>query len=227
MSIRLIQRKSLWWPTLWGWAVLVVAVAGTTCLWWFKAESFFSLTDRRSSASVLVVESWIGFEGLAAAQAEFERGGYEYLVSAGGLSDNRWDRRRWNLAHEARDFFVRAGVPSSQVLEAWRDETTNQRTFATAVAAWQALRAAGVHPQGVNVFTLGPHARRSRLVFAKVFGPEVAVGVISWAPPRTQIGPWWRSSERAEDLIKESVGWPFELFLNSGRLSNSPAPPPR
>jgi hypothetical protein len=91
-----------------------------------------------------------------------------------------------------------------------------------AVAAWRALQTKEIQPTSINVFTRSSHARRSRLVFAKVFGSGTKVGVISWTPPGYENEPWWRSSERAIDFLKETVGYPFELLLNSGRWSNAP-----
>jgi len=222
MNLPLARRRQVWWPTWAGWGCLFLVAASATALWWFRAERFFSMTEREP-ADVLVVESWIGFEGLAAAKEEFQAGGYKWVVSAGGLSDNPWDRVRWDLAREAGDEFGRLGIPRDRIIVASHQDTESQRTFATAAAAWRALAVAGVKPRGINVFTIGPHARRSRLIFAKVFQPEVPVGVVSWSAPKYRHEPWWRSSERAEDLIKETAGWSYEVLLNSGRLSNSAA----
>jgi len=60
------------------------------------------------------------------------------------------------------------------------------------------------------------------LIFAKAFSPHTRVGVISWTPKDFSAGPWWKSSDRAEDMIKETVGYAYELLLNSGRWSNAP-----
>jgi hypothetical protein len=60
------------------------------------------------------------------------------------------------------------------------------------------------------------------LVFAKVEGPGTAVGVVDWTPSDYEGVPWWRSSERARELMLETVGYLFEALLNSGRSSNSP-----
>jgi hypothetical protein len=222
MKVSLVRRRTIWWPTWAGGTVLVLIIGGAATLWWFRAESFLSTTNRLP-AKVLVVESWIGFEGLAAAKAEFDRGGYTELVAAGGLSNNPWDRKRWDLANEAGEEMERLGVPKSEVKVASYRDAEVQRTFATAVAAWRVLHAAGLHPVAINVFTEGPHARRSRLIFAKVFGPDTQVGVISWVAPESGDQAWWHSSARAEDLIKETAGWFYEVLLNSGRTSNSPA----
>jgi hypothetical protein len=71
---------------------------------------------------------------------------------------------------------------------------------------------------------MGPHSRRSRLVFSKVFGPEVTVGAYAWVPVGKQLGPWWRSSERSVSLLKESVAYILELLFDSGRWLRTKTP---
>lgn len=185
-----------------------------------EGEDFLS-HPQRLPADALIIESWIGSDGVRAAKTEFDRGGYRYIVTAGALTNNRWGPQRWNYATEAAELLVRLGVPADRVIEARAQETDAQRTFEAAIAVRRALAARGIRLGSANVFTLGVHARRSRLIFAKAL-PGTEVGGISWRPAAYAPGPWWRSSERAEDLVKETVGYGFELLLNSGRLSNSP-----
>jgi hypothetical protein len=90
------------------------------------------------------------------------------------------------------------------------------------VAAYHALEARNIHITAVNVFTFGAHARRSRLIFSKVFRRAAPIGVISWVPDDEKNGPWWQSSDRSENIIKETAGYIFEALFNSGRTSNSP-----
>ena len=189
--------------------------------WWFNFESFLSHTHRLP-ADTLIVEGWIGIEGVHAAKVEFEQGRYRYVITVGALSDSRWGPKRWNYATEAAEILLRSGVPSECVIEARAEETDTQRTFALAVAARNNLVLRGLMPAKANVFTRGVHARRSRLIFAKVLGPESEVGVIGWNPASTAKGPWWHSTERADDLLKETAGYLYELLLNSGRFTNHP-----
>jgi uncharacterized SAM-binding protein YcdF (DUF218 family) len=221
MDLHLVRRRTIWWPTLLGWIALVALLASPLLFWWFQGETFFALTERQP-ADVLLVEGWIGREGLEASKAEFEHGGYRYLVTCGGLATNNWDRRQWNYAEEAGGLMIRLGVPADRVIEAPAPDTPGQRTYMSALAARQTLEARGLHPETVNVFTIGSHARRSRLIFAKALTSKIHVGVISWAPKSYFAGPWWKSSDRAEDMIKETVGYAYELLLNSGRWSNAP-----
>jgi hypothetical protein len=193
-------------------------------LWSFLAgESFLSDTQRLPTAEILVVEGWIGREGVRAAATEFREHGYKYVTTSGGPSLGRWERERSSYAEMAGFELLASGVPRDKIIVAPSTNSERRRTFESAAAVLRALAAAHLQPKTLNVFTYGPHARRSRLVYAKVFGPETDVGVIAWKPPEYELEPWWGSSQRAKDLLSESVGYIFELFLNSGRLTNDTA----
>jgi hypothetical protein len=221
MTFRLVQRRMACRPTLVGWICLFGIACALLLWWWFECESFFCRTHRLP-AKVLVVEGWIGRQGVQAAATEFKQGNYRYVVTTGGTTENRWNSDRWNYAEMAEHVLINEGVPKDEIIAAPTQAAKSQRTFASAVAAWQVLQARGFLPTTINLFTFGAHARRSRLIFAKVFHPGSAIGIISWMPSYEKAGPWWRSSDRAEDVIKETVGYTFEVLFSSGRHSNSP-----
>jgi hypothetical protein len=216
---RFFRRRSLWWPTGLGWLAILLVLGGPIALWTFTGEKFLCRTER-VPAKILVVEGWVGVEGFHAAKAEFDQHGYDLVVTSGGNSLERWSEHQWNYAVEAAEALVRFGVPASKVIAAPAASTTSGRTFESALAVRQILVEKHIAPDGVNIFSLGAHARRSRLVFAKVLGSQFHVGMISWIPANYPRGPWWASSERALDFIKETIGWWFEILLNSGRFSN-------
>jgi uncharacterized SAM-binding protein YcdF (DUF218 family) len=212
----LFKRRSVPVPTWFGLLCLLMAL-GLPAAWWvFAAEKWFSLTER-VPADVLVVEGWIGVDGIRAAKEEFDRGGYRYIVTAGSMTNNRWGSQQWNYAIEAQEVLLKLQVPADRVIAAPAPDTESHRTYESAVAVRETLQRQAVFPRGVNIFTLGVHSRRSRLVFARALS-STPVGAVSWLPKVYGPGPWWKSSERAEDLLKETVGYPFELLFNSGRL---------
>jgi uncharacterized SAM-binding protein YcdF (DUF218 family) len=221
--LQLIRRRTIWCPTWMGTLCLALGL-GIPLAWWFiRGEAFLSSADRLS-AEVLVVEGWIGRDGVRAAGVEFAQRGYQYIVTTGGrTSAERWDEGGWSYAEGAEHELIRSRVPQDRIIVARAQDTDTQRTYESAVAVWRALQAKGIKPRTVNVFTFGSHARRSALVFGKVLGPETKVGAISWAPPGYSSTPWWHSSDRAREMITETAGYLFEAILNSGRRSNSPS----
>ena len=216
------KRQTALLPTPLGWLCLLLLVLAPPMFWWFCGEAFLSET-RRAPADVLVVESWIGLEGIRAAGSEFVRGGYRYIATTGGYTGRHWSQQHTGYSEIARRELIQLGIAGERIISAPDVDADHQRTYTAAVTVWRQLRAAGIHPKALNVFTIGAHARRSRLVFAKVFGSETDVGAIAWNPPDFGAEPWWRSSYRAGEFIKETVGYTFEALLNSGRMSNSPA----
>ncbi|MGA8656263.1 MAG: ElyC/SanA/YdcF family protein [Chthoniobacterales bacterium] len=220
--LRLIKRRAIWCPTSLGSCCVALLLAIPVAWWCSCGESFLSLSQPLP-AEVLVVEGWIGREGVRAAAEEFEQRGYQYVVATGGTTSVRgWEEPGWSYAEGTGRELIRLGVPRDRIVVVAAKDTETQRTYESAAAVWQAFQTRGGQPKAVNVFTLGPHARRSRLVFAKMEGPGTKVGVIAWTPSGDAAVPWWRSSDRAKELLTETAGYVYEALLNSGRGFNSP-----
>jgi uncharacterized SAM-binding protein YcdF (DUF218 family) len=216
--VRFFRRRTVLWPTWITWCCSFVLLLAVFLSWFTYGESFLSWTDR-VSADILVVEGWIGREGVHSAVEEFYRGGYKYMVTSGGETFDGWGDRPGNYARMAANELVRSGFPKEKIIVAASDNVASHRTFESAVAVWRALDDAGLKPAAVDVFTLGAHARRSQLVFEKA-GPRFAkVGVIGWLPIDDKSKVWWESSERAKMFLSETFGYSFELLFNSGRFS--------
>ena len=190
--------------------------------WAWFGEAFLSRSERLP-ADTLVVESWIQPDGLHAAAAEYRSGNYRHLVVTGGLTGTKGMLRRRSYVALAERELVEAGIAKETIIPAPMPDVDNQRTYEMALAVRRALEERDVHPAAVNVFTAGAHARRSQLVYRKVFGSNVSVGVISWsATERSARRGWWTSSARTLELFKETLGYTYELLFSSGRSSSYP-----
>ena len=179
----------------WGGAGLVALGGGVFYRW-----------KRRSRPEILVVEGWVGRDSLREALAEYQRGGYRLLVTAGGDTGADWRTRSWNYAELAAAELTRLGLAEEQLVAAPARSHQGSRTQASAQAVREALAARGEVPGSINVWTRGVHARRSRLIFARVFGSRTRVGVLAWKPAET-VGPWWKSGDRARDFLEETLGY--------------------
>ena len=139
------------------------------------------------------------------------------MVATGCINGDQWVSNRWSLAEFAKKSLLKNGVPPRTLIFAQGPDANLHRTYSTAVASRRALEQVAIRPKAVTVYTRGAHARRSRLIFQKVFGSNVDVGVISWQPPGTDSEHWWHNSNRADDFIKETAGYFWELLFDSGR----------
>jgi len=67
----------------------------------------------------------------------------------------------------------------------------------------------GTAPAPFNLVSLGPHARRSRLLFAKALGPGYDVGVLSVPDPRYDAAAWWTSSAGFRLVTGELIAYAY------------------
>ncbi|MFT3781749.1 MAG: hypothetical protein QM790_06990 [Nibricoccus sp.] len=215
---RLFQRRTVYLPTLTGWGLIVAVLLAPFVYWFFRGEKLLSLTDRKQ-ADILVVEGWMHELALFAAAREFETGGYKFIIATGEYTAEAGSPYRWSYSDIAEKTLRRAGVPADKIIRVPAEYVNNRRTFTTASIVRRYLEEQ-LHKKEatLNVFAFGAHARRSRLVYKKALGDHFTVGVVSWRPAEDFLTPWWKSSERAKDLLVETFGWFFELLFNSGRV---------
>jgi len=77
----------------------------------------------------------------------------------------------------------------------------------------------------LNVLTQGAHARRTRLLYQKAFGNNVAIGVIAVSNSDYEPTHWWRYSDGVREVIGESIAYiyaRFSLFHQSGKIPGIP-----
>lgn len=220
MSLQLFHRRTLWWPTRRGWLCLLTPPLALIISWCLWGESFLAV-NQPLPAQVLVVEGWADRDSMAAAVHEFQRESYRLLVTSGGPTGDSWAVRNWNYAELAAADLLRHGIPKDQLLAAPAKEHDTQRTYQAALAVWKALESRGPLPVTITIWTRGSHARRSRLVYARVFGSQTHVGVVSWLPEESKGRSWWQSSERSREFLGETAGYFFELLFYSARWASS------
>ena len=87
------------------------------------------------------------------------------------------------------------------------------RTYGSAVALRNWFRQHNMPVRSINVVTEDVHARRTRLLFEKALGHDVAVGVIAVANPDYDASHWWRYSEGVKDVVSEMVAYVYAELL--------------
>ena len=215
--LRLLKRKELWVPTWFGWVVLLAVFLGLAAGFLAFAHSFLSV-NRPVKANVLVVEGWLPDYALEEAVKEFKQKGYEYLVAAGGpMPQGHLVSGYDTFARIAGATLRELQMPKEKLIEAPAAKTYKNRTWESAKAVRAKLRESGISVSGLNVVSEGPHARRTRLVYRKVFAKETVVGVVAVRSMDYDADRWWESSEGMKTTMSEGVGWLFESLFSSSR----------
>ena len=105
----------------------------------------------------------------------------------------------------------RMGVEELHVVPALA--VKKDRTYSTAVALRKAMRESGVNFTKINLISVGPHSRRSRLLYQMAFGPETRVGTIAIEDREFDPARWWTSSVGFRTVIDEVIAYAYARFI--------------
>jgi hypothetical protein len=213
----LFRRRTVWLPTFWGWLALCALFGAAAVLGVRHAYGFLS-PNEPVGAHVLVVEGWIPAEELDQAVTAIGAGRYERVVTTGGPIENDWERPDGRTyAARAHDYLVRRGVPSDLVTPLPAPASAQDRSYLNAVMVRDWIERTAPGTDAVDLFSSGPHSRRSQLLHRMAFGAKVRVGILAATPASYEPAAWWRTSAGARDVIGEAIGWVWaELFFHPG-----------
>lgn len=212
--LRLITRRERWGLSWRGWVLLIFLLVGVGVTLVLNVFPFLAVTQRGDS-EFLVSEGWLPDYAVQRVAAEFRTGGYKKVFATGGpISGMGGYTNDYNTAASVGAGRLRnAGVPPEVVQMVPSRVLRRDRTYTSAVALRDWLRANKVHVERINVVTEAPHARRTQLLFQRAFGSEVRVGVIAIQNPDYDPKRWWRCSEGVRDVIGEALAWIYAEFF--------------
>lgn len=209
----LVRRRERWSLTLTGWTVLIVGVVGLV-LWGRGAIHTFLSPTEPINADVLVVEGWLPDYVLEGVIREFQSRPYHCLITTGGPIDAGEALAKYKTyAALCAATLSRLGLDSTKIVAVPSPRLEVNRTFASALSLKRWLKISGARVQSLNLYSLGVHTRRSRLLFQIALGNSIPVGSIaatdfSYDPLR-----WWRYSSGVEAVFLESVGYLYVKTL--------------
>lgn len=209
----LFHRRQCLVPTWRGWLLLVV-VFGTVGIVAIRGAYPFLAVNDPKPGGVLVVEGWAADYALEAAVAEFKQFSYEKLYVTGGpiefgapLSSHK------TYAELGAATLLALGMSTNVVQPVPGPSVKQDRTYACAVALRKWVDEHGTQVTRINLLTVGPHARRSRLLFQKSFGKDMPIGVLAITEPDYDTRYWWRSSRGFRAVTDEAIAYLYARFL--------------
>jgi hypothetical protein len=209
----LFRRKEAWTLSWLGRLAALGLVAGVLVALALTIHPFLAVTAR-PSPDVLVIEGWIPDYALIEGWKEFQRGRYSTLLTVGGPFRNGVNLDPDDDYADLAAYKLRKYIGQSIPVQAVRcPPEKRDRTFTCAVTIKGWLTQHRPAATAVTIVTLGPHARRSRLLYEKAFGPGVKVGVIAIEDQEYESRYWWRYSEGVKEIISEGAAYLYARFF--------------
>jgi len=112
-----------------------------------------------------------------------------------------------------RGVVSKSGIPQEAIHVLLCPATHRDRTYHSARVTRRWLDENRPDAVAINVATLGPHARRSRLLWQKAFEPGSDIGVVALQDKTYDASHWWRSSEGVRDVLSETLAYLYARLL--------------
>jgi DUF218 domain len=218
----LFRRRLCLLPTWRGCLLLVLSLALLVIVTARRIHPFLAV-NAPVQGEVLVVEGWAADYVLETALAEFKQNHYqEIFVTGGPLEQGAPLSEYKTYAELGAATLLKLGSTTNDVQAVPAPLVRQDRTYTSAMTLKRWWTGHGMSPKQFNLMTVGPHARRSRLLFQKAFGNDVKIGVL--AIPEKDYDPkhWWRSSAGVRAVISETVAYGYvRIFFKPPKESGT------
>jgi uncharacterized SAM-binding protein YcdF (DUF218 family) len=204
------------WGLSWRGVILVLILSTGLAVSAFLGLYPFLAMTQRVDTNVLVVEGWVHKYAIHSAVEEFRRGSYERIFTTGGpvVGNGGYVNDYQTSASVGAELLKKFGVPSEAVQMVPSHVTGRDRTYSSALALRDWLQDHSMSVRSFNIVTEDFHARRTRLLYEKAFGEDVAIGIIAVPTPDYDANRWWRYSDGVREAVGESVAYLYaRLFF--------------
>ncbi len=178
-----------------------------------EIASFLSI-NQPVEAKILVVEGWLPDYALESAKKEFDNRDYDFIITSGSPLQKGSHLLSYNTTAEyAAVYLQNLGIKKELVIPVSAPFRFKDRTYSTGLVVSQYLSSINTNVKSINLFTLGCHARRSRLLFKKAFNNDIEIGIIACKDDYYDRKKWWKSSNGVRDVIDETVAYIYSRFF--------------
>lgn len=174
----------------------------------------FLFLNKATSSKTMILEGWVPTYALQKVIKEYEDGEYENLIVTGIPITQYEYASDFSYTSQATVKALKHFGFADTIYEA--DISTNiykDRTYTTALVATKMFRQHPEWEKSFNIYSMGVHSRRSRLLFKKAFSDDYEIGIIAQSD-RAFIGEkWWTSSIGFRNISNETLAYFYNLFF--------------
>lgn len=214
IKARLISTKERTRLTLLGKFIAILIFLMVSIFLLRGLNKFLSVSDSVQS-KILAVEGFLPDYTLKDMLGEFYDGGYEKMIIIGKpIGQGYYLSGYQTSADLMKSTLIEMGLDSSLIVSISIPETVfRDRTYSTGILLWDWLKENNYHEKRVNIFTLGCHSRRSKLLFQKALGNDFEIGIIAGKDMSYDQDKWWTSSKGFRTVLNETLAFFYARFL--------------
>lgn len=210
---RLINRRERWGLSRVGWIVSILSVMVVLVMVLFMIYPFLAVNEP-VRGELLVLEGWPPDQNVKDAMSVFKSGGYRLLVTTGGpLSKGYYLSEYKNSAELTAATLEKLGFDKQLVVAVPSLPVKMNRTYASALTLKKWLARSDLSVTAMDVYSQGPHSRRTRMLFEKAFGDGIAIGVIAGEDDSYDGEKWWTTSQGFRVVIGEMIAYLYARLL--------------
>lgn len=200
--MKLLRKKELAVPTPAGALVFLSLAAVVLTLLAAGLYPFLAQNRPVPDAGIAVVEGWLDDAPLVEILGRLPENTL-YVTTGGPIKFGADFFEQRTYAELTADRLRKLGVPDEFILEAPAPDTSLDRTYVSALAVRRALESRKLFGRPANIYTLGPHSRRSFFLYRRAFGTDTPLGTVALESREFDLRRWWRTSLAFKNMLSE------------------------
>lgn len=207
------RRRETWLPT-WRGCLLIVLLVFVGGIFLLLGIHPFLAPNHPIAGGILVVEGWAPDYAMKTVAQEFSGGTPGKVYVTGGPIEHGAPLSEFKTYAElGAATLSKCGLGTNAVQAVPAPLVQQDRTFNSALALRKYLDENGIAHPAITLISVGPHARRSRLLYEKAFGKQTRIGIIALAPREYDPKRWWRSSQGVRAVLSEIFAYCYVRLL--------------
>jgi hypothetical protein len=213
MKLALTKEVTRRRPTFISWILIIALIAAFSAFFILNVYQFLA-PDREPQKGLMVVEGWIHDFALDEAVAMYRTGNYSKIICTGvPIETGSYISQFKSYPEMTATRLKKLGVPQDKIVLAIADDVKKDRTYASAVALREAFMAYNLTETDLHLVTVGPHGRRSSLLYQLALGDDYTIGVTCLEPSEYDEKDWYTNSEGVRSVMSEFIAYLYAKLL--------------
>ncbi len=198
-----------------GWLLLIFLIIGAFYAFLTSLYPFLA-PNKPPDSGVMVVEGWIHDFALDEAVTLYRQGNYSKIVCTGvPVETGSYIQQFKSYPEMTAARLQKLGIPEDEIIVTVADDNTKDRTYQAAIAMREGIMAYNIAGHNLHLITVGPHGRRSRMLFQKALGSDYNIGITCLEDSSYDSKNWYTCSEGVRSVIGEFIAYTYaKLFFH-------------